>query len=149
MTNTQGKNPLQASSVAPPAYGWGKHAGTSLSIFFAMSVMVSFYCYLLNLHVVDCFMQLQRAAKFLDSGAVRATKFLWRYPIARMILLFYLVRTNFSIAIILRNQLHKLNVQCCKVSYIFIFFGSCQVFVHLFLMYLLHRLQVSLSVNDY
>ncbi|XP_022729565.1 golgin candidate 1-like isoform X2 [Durio zibethinus] len=49
--------------------------------------------------------QLQKVAKFLDSGAVRATRFLWRYPIARIILLFYLV------------------------------------FVHLFLMYLLHRLQ--------
>ncbi|KAJ8643241.1 hypothetical protein MRB53_004989 [Persea americana] len=56
-------------------------------------------------HMAGASMQLQRAAKFLDSGAVRATKFLWRYPIARMILLFYLV------------------------------------FVHLFLMYLLHRLQ--------
>ncbi|XP_075491924.1 golgin candidate 1-like isoform X1 [Primulina tabacum] len=50
-------------------------------------------------------MQLQKAAKLLDSGAVRATRFLWRYPTARIILLFYLV------------------------------------FVHLFLMYLLHRLQ--------
>ncbi|XP_073062550.1 golgin candidate 1-like isoform X1 [Primulina eburnea] len=49
--------------------------------------------------------QLQKAAKLLDSGAVRATRFLWRYPTARIILLFYLV------------------------------------FVHLFLMYLLHRLQ--------
>ncbi|XP_055800562.1 golgin candidate 1 isoform X2 [Solanum dulcamara] len=47
----------------------------------------------------------QKAAKLLDSGAVRATRFLWRYPTARVILLFYLV------------------------------------FVHLFLMYLLHRLQ--------
>lgn len=56
-------------------------------------------------HMAGASMQLQRAAKFLDSGAVRATKFLWRYPIARVILLFYLV------------------------------------FVHLFLMYLLHRLQ--------
>ncbi|KAL8498325.1 hypothetical protein ACS0TY_021590 [Phlomoides rotata] len=50
-------------------------------------------------------LQLQKAAKLLDSGAVRATRFLWRYPTARIILLFYLV------------------------------------FVHLFLMYLLHRLQ--------
>ncbi|XP_021807210.1 golgin candidate 1 isoform X3 [Prunus avium] len=48
---------------------------------------------------------IQKAAKLLDSGAVRATRFLWRYPTARLILLFYLV------------------------------------FVHLFLMYLLHRLQ--------
>ncbi|KAL3535696.1 hypothetical protein ACH5RR_004157 [Cinchona calisaya] len=56
-------------------------------------------------HMVGASLQLQKAAKLLDSGAVRATKFLWRYPTARLILLFYLV------------------------------------FVHLFLMYLLHRLQ--------
>lgn len=56
-------------------------------------------------HMVGASMQLQKAAKLLDSGAVRATKFLWRYPYARVVLLFYLV------------------------------------FVHLFLMYLLHRLQ--------
>ncbi|KAL6221870.1 hypothetical protein ACLB2K_005262 [Fragaria x ananassa] len=56
-------------------------------------------------HMVGATMQLQKAAKLLDSGAVRATKFLWRYPTARIILLFYLV------------------------------------FVHLFLMFLLHRLQ--------
>ncbi|XP_062090880.1 golgin candidate 1 isoform X2 [Humulus lupulus] len=56
-------------------------------------------------HMATASMQLQKAAKFLDSGAVRATRFLWRYPTARIILLFYLV------------------------------------FVHLFLMYLLHRLQ--------
>ncbi|XP_059637880.1 golgin candidate 1 isoform X2 [Cornus florida] len=56
-------------------------------------------------HMVGASIQLQKAAKLLDSGAVRATRFLWRYPIARVLLLFYLV------------------------------------FVHLFLMYLLHRLQ--------
>ncbi|GMY36154.1 golgin candidate 1 isoform X1 [Fagus crenata] len=56
-------------------------------------------------HMVGASMQLQKAAKLLDTGAVRATRFLWRYPTARVILLFYLV------------------------------------FVHLFLMYLLHRLQ--------
>ncbi|KAI8553785.1 hypothetical protein RHMOL_Rhmol05G0043200 [Rhododendron molle] len=56
-------------------------------------------------HMVGASMQLQKAAKLLDSGAVRATRFLWRYPTARLLLLFYLV------------------------------------FVHLFLMYLLHRLQ--------
>ncbi|PSS15567.1 Golgin candidate like [Actinidia chinensis var. chinensis] len=56
-------------------------------------------------HMVGASMQLQKAAKILDSGAVRATRFLWRYPTARVLLLFYLV------------------------------------FVHLFLMYLLHRLQ--------
>ncbi|KAJ6759394.1 GOLGIN-84 [Salix koriyanagi] len=56
-------------------------------------------------HMVGASIQLQKAAKMLDSGAARATRFLWRYPTARLILLFYLV------------------------------------FVHLFLMYLLHRLQ--------
>lgn len=56
-------------------------------------------------HMTRATIQLQKAAKLLDSGAVRATRFLWRYPTARVILLFYLV------------------------------------FVHLFLMYLLHRLQ--------
>ncbi|XP_051113992.1 golgin candidate 1-like isoform X2 [Andrographis paniculata] len=56
-------------------------------------------------HMAGARLQLQKAAKLLDTGAVRATKFLWRYPTARIILLFYLV------------------------------------FVHLFLMYLLHHLQ--------
>lgn len=56
-------------------------------------------------HMTGASMQLQKAAKLLDSGAVRATRFLWRYPVARILLLFYLV------------------------------------FVHFFLMYLLHRLQ--------
>ncbi|KAL6560953.1 hypothetical protein OROHE_006130 [Orobanche hederae] len=56
-------------------------------------------------HMVGASLQLQKAANLLDTGAVRATKFLWRYPTARVILLFYLV------------------------------------FVHLFLMYILHRLQ--------
>lgn len=56
-------------------------------------------------HMAAASIQLEKAAKLLDSGAVRATRFLWRYPRARLILLVYLV------------------------------------FVHLFLMYLLHRLQ--------
>lgn len=56
-------------------------------------------------HMAAASIQLQKAAKLLDSGAVRATRFLWRYPTARLLLLFYLV------------------------------------FVHLFLMYLLHHLQ--------
>ncbi|XP_022749858.1 golgin candidate 1-like isoform X2 [Durio zibethinus] len=56
-------------------------------------------------HMAAASIQLQKAAKLLDSGAVRATRFLWRYPTARIILLCYLV------------------------------------FVHFFLMYLLHRLQ--------
>ncbi|KQK09698.1 golgin-84 isoform X1 [Brachypodium distachyon] len=56
-------------------------------------------------HMATANQQLQKAAKFLDSGAVRATRFLWRHPVARVTLLFYLV------------------------------------FVHLFLMYLMQRLQ--------
>lgn len=56
-------------------------------------------------HIAAASIQLRRAAILLDSGAVKATRFLWRYPVARVLLLFYLV------------------------------------FVHLFLMYLLHRLQ--------
>ncbi|XP_047060169.1 golgin-84-like [Lolium rigidum] len=56
-------------------------------------------------HMATANHQLQKAAKFLDSGAVRATRFLWRHPVARVSLLFYLV------------------------------------FVHLFLMYLMQRLQ--------
>ncbi|XP_057861010.2 golgin-84 isoform X1 [Cryptomeria japonica] len=48
---------------------------------------------------------IRKAAKFLDSGAVSAGRFLWHHPLARLILLFYLV------------------------------------FVHIFLLYLLHRLQ--------
>ncbi|KAJ4838998.1 hypothetical protein Tsubulata_021452 [Turnera subulata] len=56
-------------------------------------------------HMVGATIQLQNAAKLLDTGAARATRFFWRYPTARLMLLFYLV------------------------------------FVHLFLMYLLHRLQ--------
>lgn len=48
---------------------------------------------------------IRKAAKFLDSGAVSAGRFLWRNPLARLIFLFYLV------------------------------------FVHFFLLYLLHRLQ--------
>ncbi|TYH65853.1 hypothetical protein ES332_D06G083900v1 [Gossypium tomentosum] len=56
-------------------------------------------------HMAVASIQLQKVVKLLDSVSVRATRFLWRYPAARIILLCYLV------------------------------------FVHLFLMYLLHRLQ--------
>ncbi|KAE8658211.1 Golgin-84 [Hibiscus syriacus] len=56
-------------------------------------------------HLAAASIQLQKVAKLLDSVSVRATRFLLRYPAARIILLCYLV------------------------------------FVHLFLMYLLHRLQ--------
>ncbi|PPS06403.1 hypothetical protein GOBAR_AA14242 [Gossypium barbadense] len=56
-------------------------------------------------HMAVASIQLQKVVKLLDSVSVRAIRFLWRYPAARIILLCYLV------------------------------------FVHLFLMYLLHRLQ--------
>lgn len=46
--------------------------------------------------------QLQKAAKLLDKGAVRVTKFLWRYPTARVSLLCYLVH-NFLF--LLNNKL--------------------------------------------
>ncbi|KAL3532521.1 hypothetical protein ACH5RR_006042 [Cinchona calisaya] len=38
--------------------------------------------------------QLQKAAKLLDTGAVWATKFLWQYPTARVILFFYLEQAD-------------------------------------------------------
>ncbi|ESQ50363.1 hypothetical protein EUTSA_v10001922mg [Eutrema salsugineum] len=63
-------------------------------------------------HMATASTQLQNAVKLLDSGAVRATRFLWRYPIARISLLFYLI------------------------------------FVHLFLMYLLHRLQEQAEAQE-
>ncbi|KFK40363.1 golgin candidate 1 [Arabis alpina] len=63
-------------------------------------------------HMATASTQFQNAVKLLDSGAVRATRFLWRYPIARISLLFYLI------------------------------------FVHLFLMYLLHRLQEQAEAQE-
>uniref|UniRef100_A0A1J3JZ66 Golgin candidate 1 n=1 Tax=Noccaea caerulescens TaxID=107243 RepID=A0A1J3JZ66_NOCCA len=63
-------------------------------------------------HMATASTQLQNAVKLLDSGAVRATRFLFRYPIARIFLLFYLI------------------------------------FVHLFLMYLLHRLQEQAEAQE-
>lgn len=82
-------------------------------------------------------LQLQNAVKLLDSGAVRATRFLWRYPIARIFLLFYLVRRSliYSISFALLVNLWYIKMTS---------FMNLQVFVHLFLMYLLHRLQVCL-----
>lgn len=55
---------------------------------------------------------IEKAAKLLDKGAVTAGRFLWRRPLARLVLLFYFV------------------------------------FVHLFLMYLLHRLQAQADEHD-
>ncbi|KAL5172201.1 Golgin candidate 1 [Glycine soja] len=45
-------------------------------------------------HLVGASIQLQKAVKLLDSGAVRATRFLWRYPTARVILFFYLAQAD-------------------------------------------------------
>lgn len=53
--------------------------------------------------------QLQKAAKLLDSGAVRATRFLWRYPTARVILLFYLVR---RVHVVLITKIIWNNLSC-------------------------------------
>lgn len=58
-------------------------------IFSYLSLFLIFFSYS---DVSPCLMQLHKAAKLLDSGAVRATRFLWRYPTARLILLFYLVK---------------------------------------------------------
>ncbi|KAJ0265488.1 Golgin candidate 1 [Hirschfeldia incana] len=63
-------------------------------------------------HLATARTQLQNAVKLLDSGAVRATRFLWRYPIARILLLFYLI------------------------------------FVHLFMMFLIHRLQARAEAEE-
>ncbi|KAG8636204.1 golgin candidate 1 isoform X3 [Manihot esculenta] len=45
-------------------------------------------------HMAAATMQLQKAAKILDSGAARATRFLWRYPTARLIFLFYMEQVD-------------------------------------------------------
>lgn len=80
---------LQASSLVPSTHDWSTQTGESpISYHF----LFSFPPYIPFPHVQIC-SQLQRAAKILDSGAVRATRFLWRYPTARVILLCYLVRT--------------------------------------------------------
>ncbi|KAL8254828.1 hypothetical protein R6Q59_033049 [Mikania micrantha] len=63
------------------------------------------YVALLFLFFIWEHIQTSEGCKNLDSGAVRTMRFLWRYPVARLFLVFYMV------------------------------------FVHLFMMYLLHRLQ--------
>ncbi|RYR68013.1 hypothetical protein Ahy_A03g014491 [Arachis hypogaea] len=45
-----------------------------------------------NRHLVGA--SIQKAVKLLDSGAVRATRFLWRYPTARVGLFFYLEQAH-------------------------------------------------------
>ncbi|KAL0426981.1 UNVERIFIED_CONTAM: Golgin candidate 1 [Sesamum latifolium] len=45
-------------------------------------------------HMAGASLQLQKAAKLLDTGAVRVTRFLWRYPTARISLLCYLDDQN-------------------------------------------------------
>lgn len=52
-------------------------------------------------------MQLRKAAKFLDSGAVSATRILWRHPRARVGLLFYLVRD-------LNLDKSRVHLWCCN-----------------------------------
>jgi hypothetical protein len=80
-------------------------------------------------------LQLQRAAKLLDTGAVRATRFLWRHPVARVSLLFYLARTA-------QLLLSALDFSLSSSEFWLNLLHLHQVFVHLFLMHLLHRLQV-------
>uniref|UniRef100_A0A1J3F5T5 Golgin candidate 1 n=1 Tax=Noccaea caerulescens TaxID=107243 RepID=A0A1J3F5T5_NOCCA len=58
-------------------------------------------------HMATASTQLQNAVKLLDSGAVRATRFLFRYPIARIFLLFYLVFVH----LFLMYLLHRLQEQ--------------------------------------
>ncbi|EFH60221.1 hypothetical protein ARALYDRAFT_899882 [Arabidopsis lyrata subsp. lyrata] len=92
-------------------------------------------------HMATASTQLQNAVKLLDSGAVRATRFLWRYPIARIFLLFYLVRRSliYSISFALLVNLWYIKMTS---------FMNLQVFVHLFLMYLLHRLQEQAEAQE-
>jgi hypothetical protein len=91
-------------------------------------------------HMATASTQLQNAVKLLDSGAVRATRFLWRYPIARMFLLFYLVRRSLiSISFALLVNLWNIKLTS---------FMNLQVFVHLFLMYLIHRLQEQAEAQE-
>lgn len=84
-----------------------------------------------------CRMQLQKAAKLIDSGVVRATKFLWRYPTARVLLVFYLVKKF--------GESNLMWFMCKVLNCMIILYNHVQVFVHLFLMYLLHHLQVWFS----
>ncbi|KAK6941471.1 Golgin subfamily A member 5 [Dillenia turbinata] len=94
---------LQEAQVEAERSKVSRHASSSWEEDSDMKTLESFPLY--HRHVVGASEQLQKAAKILDAGAARATRFLWRNPIARLMLLFYLV------------------------------------FAHLFLMYLLHRLQ--------
>ncbi|KAF5932385.1 hypothetical protein HYC85_028556 [Camellia sinensis] len=72
-------------------------------------------------HMVGVSIQLQNAAKLLDSGAVRATRFLWRYPIARILLFFYLVRIyNISPPIILFYFIFGIS---CSNEIVFVLFS--------------------------
>jgi ABC-type multidrug transport system permease subunit len=104
------KIPFQASSIVSQTHGYSEHTGRDLGAHYELSAF-SFNFTLMFALFAFC-LQLQNAVKLLDSGAVRATRFLWRYPIARMFLLFYLV------------------------------------FVHLFLMYLIHRLQEQAEAQE-
>lgn len=72
-------------------------AGTSIQVNLLSVAMLTLPSLGLYRYHSACIVQLQKAAKLLDSGAVRATRFLWRYPTARLLLLFYLVRFSFSL----------------------------------------------------
>lgn len=78
---------FQAPSVTSPLHGWDKRTG-KFPVLQCLPFLHSGFVVTFQL----CIMQLQKAAKLLDTGAVRATRFLWRYPTARLLLLFYLVR---------------------------------------------------------
>ncbi|MED6131273.1 hypothetical protein PIB30_008312 [Stylosanthes scabra] len=65
-------------------------------------------------HLVGASIQLQKAVKLLDSGAVRATRFLWRYPTARVILFFYLVRSlNWMLKVSNEIKYHEKTCELC------------------------------------
>jgi hypothetical protein len=130
------KIPFQASSIVSQTHGYSEHTGRDLGAHYELSAF-SFNFTLMFALFAFC-LQLQNAVKLLDSGAVRATRFLWRYPIARMFLLFYLVRRSLiSISFALLVNLWNIKLTS---------FMNLQVFVHLFLMYLIHRLQVCLVI---
>ncbi|GFP86728.1 golgin candidate 1 [Phtheirospermum japonicum] len=76
-------------------------------------------------HMAGASLQLQKAAKLLDTGAVRATKFLWRYPTARIILLFYLVRIiiqYFELNLFDSYYLVKLVIVLCILPTVLIYY---------------------------
>ncbi|KAK4391716.1 Golgin candidate 1 [Sesamum angolense] len=90
-------------------------------------------------HMAGASLQLQKAAKLLDTGAVRATRFLWRYPTARISLLCYLMRWHRNGNPVGYNVDSPMQEKMIRM--LFVQDHLPTVFVHFFLMYLLHRLQ--------